>query len=120
MRKEYIQVINGEVNGTPIDTLPTSFKNGDQWISGFNQLSDKELAKYGFYLIVDTPPEFDDETQILRQTEQYTIDNEKKTVSYIYEVIDKPVPEHSAPEPENINLVDLTFIRSNLVKVKDI
>ena len=91
---EYVTIVDGIVMTS--QPLPESFQAADgTWITGFQHMTDDQLAEHGFFKVVMPEISYDPETQDVTYFEN-VLNEDGKTVSPRYEVIEKADPN---PQP---------------------
>lgn len=91
---EYVTIVDGIVMTS--QPLPESFQAADgTWITGFQHMTDDQLAEHGFFKVVMPEISYDPETQDVTYFEN-VLNEDGKTVSPRYEIVEKPDPN---PQP---------------------
>lgn len=112
MLKLYCKIIDGTV--TNPEPLPDSFKTKDNlWITGFKHLSSEEALNHGFYEFIIPDVEYNKETQDVRFF-QNTLNKDNKTVSPVYDIIDKPQVQLKPLNSTNLNIREIEVINNLL------
>lgn len=109
---EYVKVKDGIIQSQIFDKLPSSIQLDDgSWLTGFDNSTPAKAAKYGYYKVVIPAVSYDKNTYDIRYTDVLVVNEEKKTVSPEYELIEKNIqtePKNSTQfeEEQIFNIID--------------